>query len=502
MALENDLSCPVCTDVFTDPVLLSCGHSFCGQCIDNHWTSSGSRNCPVCRQVSPQKPVSNLGLRNACETFLKEKRTERKRDGDGGLECQIHGEKLQLFCQTDDLVICSECQKHEHRGHKIQPLQDTIRQRKAKLKEALCPTERTLLTLQNNTAVDAQISKYIQNQAQQTDRRIREEFKKLHQFLKKEEESRIADLNKEEKEKKGQMERRMKVRIQSLSGAVREVKNAMKDDDITFLQNYYSIMKRIEDTLPDPEPSSEALIDVPKHLGNLKYNVWEKMKGICRFYPVILNPNTAPPDVHISDDLSSVTLCSYRQGDLNPLHLYKNRMVLGSVGYGDGVHTWEIKVGKSQHWSLGVCLGLVENIIMDPKIDFWGLRRDDNIYSFLNTPLKFTMMTNPEVVRVKIEDDSDLKCKCFRKVTFFDARTNTLFGSISRVPSVWELFPFVIPGERSSNLCILPANNDPTVELAGQKLSFFGRHNVLIIIYVCFVVAILMILLWMIDILD
>lgn len=75
-----------------------------------------------------------------------------------------------------------------------------------------------------------------QSQVQQTERRIREEFKKIHRFLKKEEESRIAALNEEEKQKRGKMEKRRKGRIHSLSDRLREVEEGMKDDDITFLQ--------------------------------------------------------------------------------------------------------------------------------------------------------------------------------------------------------------------------------------------------------------------------
>uniref|UniRef100_A0A3B5LP44 Zinc finger RING-type eukaryotic domain-containing protein n=1 Tax=Xiphophorus couchianus TaxID=32473 RepID=A0A3B5LP44_9TELE len=39
--LEEDLCCPGCQDVFKDPVLLSCSHSFCkemGSCPSLIWT--------------------------------------------------------------------------------------------------------------------------------------------------------------------------------------------------------------------------------------------------------------------------------------------------------------------------------------------------------------------------------------------------------------------------------------------------------------------------------
>ena len=77
-----------------------------------------------------------------------------------------------------------------------------------------------------------------QSQVQQTERRIREEFDKLHQFLRTEEESRIAALNEEEKEKGGKMKRRIQGGILSLCDRVRELKEEIEDEDITFLQVY------------------------------------------------------------------------------------------------------------------------------------------------------------------------------------------------------------------------------------------------------------------------
>jgi len=76
MSLEDELSCPVCTDLFREPVLLSCGHSFCRQCVNDHWTSSRSRTCPVCVQSEPEEHLwerttrgrrerENIHVRNA-----------------------------------------------------------------------------------------------------------------------------------------------------------------------------------------------------------------------------------------------------------------------------------------------------------------------------------------------------------------------------------------------------------------------------------------------------
>ncbi|XP_058653833.1 E3 ubiquitin-protein ligase TRIM35-like isoform X3 [Onychostoma macrolepis] len=341
MALEDELSCTMCTEFFRDPVLLGCGHSFCRQCISLHWAVSSFRRCSICQQVSPQQPVSNLSLRNTCESYLSEKSTRTESSGDQ--ECSKHGEVIKLFCQTDGKAICVTCKKQEHNGHKTQLLQQAVKQRKGKLKAEIRPAEKTLWSLQNGTALDNKISKYIQTQSQMTEKNIRKEFEKLHKFLRQEEESRISALNEEKREKGDKIEGRIQDGILSLSDRVKEVEEQIEEDDIIFLKNYDSILTRAKYTLPDAELSSNTLIDGSKYLGNLKYHVWEKMKDICPYYPVILNPNTSLPDFSVSDDLTSVTSCLFQQDKRNPFPQHRNSVVLGNVGYTDGTHTWEIE---------------------------------------------------------------------------------------------------------------------------------------------------------------
>uniref|UniRef100_A0A4W3JJ46 E3 ubiquitin-protein ligase TRIM39-like n=1 Tax=Callorhinchus milii TaxID=7868 RepID=A0A4W3JJ46_CALMI len=48
-SLSEDLVCPVCLDLFTDPVTLDCGHNFCRCCISQSWETKESKACPECR---------------------------------------------------------------------------------------------------------------------------------------------------------------------------------------------------------------------------------------------------------------------------------------------------------------------------------------------------------------------------------------------------------------------------------------------------------------------
>ena len=78
-----------------------------------------------------------------------------------------------------------------------------------------------------------------QTQAQHTEKMIKKEFEKVHQFLRDEEAARIAAL-KEEEEQKSQMMKekieKMSREISSLSDTIRAIEEKMKADDITFLE--------------------------------------------------------------------------------------------------------------------------------------------------------------------------------------------------------------------------------------------------------------------------
>ncbi|KAJ8344009.1 hypothetical protein SKAU_G00313380 [Synaphobranchus kaupii] len=284
--LEEELSCPVCSDIFKDPVVLRCSHSFCKACLQQYWEQKESRECPVCRRRSSMDyPPPNLSLRNTCEAFLKE-RSQRAKAG-SEVVCSLHSEKLKLFCLVDQIPICLVCQSsRKHENHKLLPVQEASEEYKENLRTALAPLQERLKAFNEVKLICDETAEHIKSQAQHTERQIKMEFEKLQQFLKDEEAARISVLREEEEQKSQMMKEKiekMTEEISSLSEQIRAIEQELGAEDVSFLQTYKDTQNRAQCTLADPEKVSGALIDVAKHLGNLKYRVWEKMLGTVQY---------------------------------------------------------------------------------------------------------------------------------------------------------------------------------------------------------------------------
>ncbi|XP_076144133.1 NACHT, LRR and PYD domains-containing protein 12-like [Alosa pseudoharengus] len=58
---QDQSRCGVCEQLLRDPVITSCGHSFCRQCISSYWSQpgpSGDYSCPQCRKRPRAQPLN------------------------------------------------------------------------------------------------------------------------------------------------------------------------------------------------------------------------------------------------------------------------------------------------------------------------------------------------------------------------------------------------------------------------------------------------------------
>ncbi|XP_069474569.1 tripartite motif-containing protein 59-like isoform X2 [Ambystoma mexicanum] len=132
--LEEELTCCICYNIYEDPRVLPCSHTFCRNCLENVVQASSNYSiwrpirlplkCPTCRSIAELPPggigtlPANFALRAIIEKYSKE-------DHQHILRCPEHSRQpLNVYCLLDRKLVCGHCLTvGQHRGHPIDDLQ-------------------------------------------------------------------------------------------------------------------------------------------------------------------------------------------------------------------------------------------------------------------------------------------------------------------------------------------------------------------------------------------
>ncbi|XP_066510891.1 nuclear factor 7, ovary-like [Hoplias malabaricus] len=444
---EKDLKCAGCNEkICKENVVFTCSHGLCSVCLEKRWLR-GVRKCPKksCKKRSPsESPIINQALKMACRSFLQKKNGRDSTQSQDFL-CPQHQEILQFFCTDDQKVVCVECLSQEHQMHSFCSIKKAVSDRKERIQARL----EDLKTKQGKSEFH-KVKDQIESQVQQIERQIKSEFQELKQFLEEEEMSRITALKEEENNKSWSVTKKIGElhKGKFLAAEISRLKKMVKGDGVTFLQKYKDDEKSAQNTLQNFTLDSGALIDAAKHLGNLRYNVWEKLKDICPHFPVILDPNSANKTLSLSEDLVKVTHGQLQDLPDNPERFSVQPFVLGSEGFDSGIHSWEVEVGNSTDWIVGVTKESVKRMETEisPENGIWAIGFSNNQYSFNNL--------NPHIRYHKIKVQLDFSAD---RVQFLNPDTNEQLHSFNIISSE-KIYP-VFQACNGSSLKILPVSS-------------------------------------------
>uniref|UniRef100_A0A452HVT7 Zinc finger protein RFP n=1 Tax=Gopherus agassizii TaxID=38772 RepID=A0A452HVT7_9SAUR len=193
-SLQEEATCPICLEYFTEPVTLECGHNFCRACISQCWEGSDTAaSCPQCRETVQQRNLRpNRQLANVLEIAKRLSLQKAKGTGGDGV-CGEHQEALKLFCEEDQTPICVVCDRSRaHRAHTVVPIQekDVEKLERFSMKGPRAPS----MSLTNPCPI------FMQKQIQTERQKIVSEFQQLREFLEEQERLLLAQLEKLDEE--------------------------------------------------------------------------------------------------------------------------------------------------------------------------------------------------------------------------------------------------------------------------------------------------------------
>ncbi|KAM4702106.1 LOW QUALITY PROTEIN: E3 ubiquitin/ISG15 ligase TRIM25-like [Discoglossus pictus] len=179
--LREELICSICLNIYTDPIMLACGHNYCQGCIGSVLDTqeeSGVFTCPECREEFQDRPAMQKNLKlgsiaqhllstpehketqilcTSCESPVRATKTcfqsgtllcaLHLKDHTRLLEnvlteptttledrtCPIHKKLLEYYCTDHAVCICASCGLFgEHKGHQVELLNEAAEKKKEK----------------------------------------------------------------------------------------------------------------------------------------------------------------------------------------------------------------------------------------------------------------------------------------------------------------------------------------------------------------------------------
>ncbi|KAM4619178.1 E3 ubiquitin-protein ligase TRIM39-like [Polymixia lowei] len=513
---EEQFQCPICLDVFTDPVGTPCGHNFCKACITKYWDNADHCQCPMCKnhfekrpdlkvnafisemtsqfkklatvedaakpleksplaesgdvfcELCTEKKVKALKtclvcLASFCETHLEphEILASLKRhkliDPVKNIEdrvCQEHEWPLEMFCKNDKICVCQFCLLNDHKTHPVVPIEEECKERREELGKTTAQVEKMIEERQQKV-------QEIRNSVKIIDRNTKKEIAEIIETAQK----RQKDLEKQAEE----IIKHLEQEVDMLQTRVSELKLlSHTEDQFQFLKSSQSLC-----TLPitknmsgikvqgdiNTETVSRALSQMEKtfteELERIKLRTLRKQYAVN----VTLDSDTAHPLLILSKDRKQVRYGNNNQDVLsNSKRFTWQAAVLTEEFFASGRFYYEVEVGRTTSWAVGVTKESIDRkrgIGWYPKNGIWTIGLYGgiiNAHEDTRTPL--SLKEKPKKLGVFVDYEEG-------EVSFYDVDTASKIYTFSGCTFTENLYPYFSVYDPASNpLIICPINTE------------------------------------------
>lgn len=392
-ALAMELTCPICLELYSEPVSLPCGHIYCLACLKTMGEGLDQHSCPECQESyrGTQALVKSTKMCNIVETYKAGKLCtvkpsdmvamhsigrsimEEPNKEDHQIEATVgrhQGESLELKVgfqiasgSTDQPPSSQKLDKG-----KVEMLEPKLRLA-SQVTELSCRLEAAQSILRKEKDRETEMTT--------SNGQLREKASKLLGKIKDLSESYSAQVMQLINEELGAGEASVSSRVSQASELTEQLRQAtlraeslLTEDDATeFGNELQTLQPHIEELIAKPVGEEEEYIETKVNLAQacpklekISAELREKFGEIQRSLRNTLNPSevtfdpeTVHPNLILSEDLKTVTYSAVKQPyPASPQRFTTFYQVLSLQSFSEGNHCWEVELGGAP-WIIGVC---------------------------------------------------------------------------------------------------------------------------------------------------
>ncbi|CDQ68329.1 unnamed protein product [Oncorhynchus mykiss] len=357
--LVLDLSCPICLQLFSDPVSLPCGHVYCSACLEKYMDTDTAHHCcpecqveyqglqalvknfKMCSIIESYKATTtgkgvlspnqrNYGKTSECLLDIEQQELQHTGLGDAAAApptflknqpTKMDKAKLLLASQVTELTVRlqlaeDQLRREEEREVEVRAANALLRGKAAKLLEQM--TELTINYVTGMTEL------------------IEEELRPTEESLG----SRVHQVS--------------EIRVKLRDAQLRAKSLLTEEDSGVFSEGLQEAQPHIMELMAQ-QPLEELDHDNTKLREGLG-TAQRSLRNVLNPSEVTFDLDTAHPSLVLSEDLKTVTFSTKKQPyPALPTRFSNFLQVLSTQSFYGGEHRWEVELDGSSPWIIGVC---------------------------------------------------------------------------------------------------------------------------------------------------
>ncbi|XP_045557416.1 zinc-binding protein A33 [Salmo salar] len=370
--------------------------------------------------------------------------------------CKKHERGLELFCRTDQTCVCVLCTETDHKCHNTVTIEEEGVKEKAELVSIMAEVQKMI---QDRHAKMEEIKRSVVLSKKSTEKEVEDSeklFTELLQSIKK----RRTKLVKVIEERQKAAERRAEGLTQQLEQEITELQRRSTElQQLSHTEDHLHLLQSLPSlrTPLSTKKWSRVSVNTDLCVGTLRRalsQIEENIRGELKVLTeieltrmqefkdeVTLDPNTANRWLQLSEDGMQIKYAKTAQTvSDNPKRFDYYSAVLGEKGFISGRHYWEVQVGVSGRWEVGIAMRAVNRkkaVKKNSEHGFFVLSKSRYLGYEAGSSPPTTLNLNPIPRRVGVYVDYEKG-----QVSFYDVLAKSHLYSFLGLSFTGKLYPY------------------------------------------------------------